>query len=590
MLAMSKVSASLSLFNAVLAGPIQEARYSIEHGIIIDPAAAYCADDICEWYKENQPSGDELNKSFFKSWKDAENTPLETRLVLQLTHYFSTYGLESMGLYDEKFIFTPKQEEGSAPPKQTTFKVVKGLPKDTLVKRCFKMLNKGALKRETIDLIFQCLLDCGYVLTGTEQVSNKEAKILLHKKTGTLPLNGDELFRYLVYDATGESLVIKNDKLINLITHSDYILSLNQNQRVECAKSFNRFKPLWLAFKKANERNQSTVNEISRLSKTKHVPLPVNVLGSVTSRWFTREELEAAVQTASPAVVIRAINACKQYEQEEQSRSYRIRNGKQHCQVKAASLSSKKLSQTADTLLELLKHKITPKKVYLPKHLKMVMPTSEKNFTGNYPSGTKVLVPSTDDFLLVGIYWEGEYTDIDLSGISTSKVGWDSSWKSKGLLYSGDVTSAPKGASEWLYAKELEENYLVTVNLFRGNEEQTFRLIIGYGSGKIDSNYIIDPNKVVFSCECRFTSSQMTLGTLTPTEDGGAVFTLTNLGAGTRNISQVSEKSQIARAALKTSLSSMLPVDAIHTVVSSPTEADVDLSNADRDTVLSLLN
>lgn len=578
----------LTLFNAVIASETpQEARYSIKHGIVIDPYAAWAYDGIIGWYDENQPDGDDLNKSFFKSWKDAENTPLETRLALQLTHYFSTYGLESLGLADDAFIFTPSLQDGSATPKKITFRIIKGLPQEVIIERCFNLLNSSALKRETIDLVFDCLEQCGYTLTGEEQVSNKEAKVLIYKKTGTLPKHCDELFRYLVYDATGESLVIKNDKLIKMIAQSGYQLRLNNKQRQECAKAFNRYKPLWLAFKKSHDDNRGVVNDISRLSKTLHKPLPINVLGSVTSKLFTREDLAKAVESAPPATVIRAINACMFYAQENQQRAYRIRNGKLHCQEKGSRLGHKDLLAQVNVLADLLQRRVTPKKVYIPENLAVALPTSEKNFVGNYPTGTQVCIPKTEEHLLIGVYWEGHNTDLDLSATSLTKVGWNSSWSEKGLCYSGDVTSAPKGAAEWLYAKDIDDDYIVQVNLFRGPTDQKFKLIIGYGSD-IDRNYMIDPNKIVFSAECQFTDSQMVLGVLKDVM-GEAVFYLANASIGGDSASRGSEKESIARQALLTSLSCMTSVDTLHHVVDTPEEADVDLSDPDRDTILSLL-
>lgn len=579
---------TLTLFNAVIASETpQEARYSIKHGIVIDPYAAWAYDSIIKWYEENQPDGDDLNKSFFKSWKDAESTPLETRLALQVAHYFSTYGLEALNLADNAFIFTPNLQDGSAAPKKATFRIIKGLPKEVIIERCFKLLNSSALKRETIDLVFDCLEQCSYKLTGKEQVSNKEAKALIYKKTGTLPVHCDELFRYLVYDATGESLVIKNDKLINLIVGSGYQLRLNNKQRKECAKAFNRYKPLWLAFKKCHENNRGIVNDISRLSKTLHKPLPVNVLGSVTSKMFTREELAKAVETAPLATVVRAINACQFYAQEGKDRAYRIRNGKLHCREKACSLSYKDLLAQANVLADILRRRVTPKKIYVPENLSVALPTSEKNFVGNYPTGTAVSIPKTDEHLLVGIYWEGRGVDIDLSATSTSKVGWNSSWSGQGLMYSGDITSAPNGAAEWLYAKDIDDDYIIQVNLFRGPADQKFKLIIGYGSN-VDNDYMIDPNKIVFSADCQFADNQMVLGVLKEIV-GTAVFFLANARIGGSRVSG-GNKEQLAKQAMLTSLGCMSSVDLLHHEVDTPEEADIDLTNPDRDTILSLLS
>ena len=80
------------------------------------------------------------------------------------------------------------------------------------------------------------------------------------------------------------------------------------------------------------------------------------------------------------------------------------------------------------------KYSLNGKSFYLPSDVKYALPTSEKMFVGNIPTGTKFL----GDNLAVGIYWENEWgaTDLDLSAINIDgKVGWNSSYNQNNNLF-----------------------------------------------------------------------------------------------------------------------------------------------------------
>ncbi|MCB1144347.1 MAG: hypothetical protein KDK54_18990 [Leptospiraceae bacterium] len=93
--------------------------------------------------------------------------------------------------------------------------------------------------------------------------------------------------------------------------------------------------------------------------------------------------------------------------------------------------------------------------------------------------------------LAIGIYWRNDWgvRDMDISALNISgKVGWDSYYnQSNELLYSGDITNAPKGAVEYLYAQNgLSDPTLITNNIFNGEETASYKIILGRGD---DINY-----------------------------------------------------------------------------------------------------
>lgn len=92
-------------------------------------------------------------------------------------------------------------------------------------------------------------------------------------------------------------------------------------------------------------------------------------------------------------------------------------------------------------------------------------------------------------------------------------------------MYSGDITSAPDGASEWMYTGNgIDQDYLITVNAYRAPTEPTdqplrFKFIVGLvdepnndGYGYKFHNYIIKPQEVVFQTDVVLTQNQMNLG------------------------------------------------------------------------------
>ena len=194
---------------------------------------------------------------------------------------------------------------------------------------------------------------------------------------------------------------------------------------------------------------------------------------------------------------------------------------------------------------------------------------------------------------LIGVYWKNTecHSDLDLSAVNVNgKIGWDSSWNDKGLSYSGDMTSAYHGASEWLYCHKLDGEYLIKLNRYSAPEGQQFKIIIGYGS-KIHSNYIIDPNKIIFSVDCVMDHSQKILGLLKPNEDNtGVTFYLIDQFFGNGIVSSHKEKDQIAQSAILSQSENFIRLSDIFTIVKTKEEADVVLepNELTKDSILNL--
>jgi hypothetical protein len=536
----------LKLFNAVLADDIKVNNFNIikEYGVVVSPGAMYALEEIKEFLKENALSGSQLNSSFYKNWSQISNLTLEQRLRDQCLHYFTTYGFESIGIYDPDSVYVVNTDPSKDLPAKIALKVIKGISVVDAIKACLDMLASGiALKQETIEDILTVLDVCEYTFTGSENIKNREAQILIADRTGVLPQKSDDLFRYLVYKSTGETLVIRNAKLHAAIVESNYELpSLSETLMRVLARSFNRNKYLWLAFKKAHVNNKKTVNRIAKLSKTEHEPQKPNVLGTLTSNQWSPLEVNNSLQGANAYQAVRALNALEYYSHvTSPARFYKVRNGKGFATSKHfGGRSHSNYSEYRNILKEFLSKKIENDIFYVPEGVDYALPTSEKMFSDNIPKMTSVEVPYSDKNILIGVYWENtKYrVDLDLSGQSISeKVGWNGQYNTHQVMYSGDMTDAPNGASEWLYFKNLKDRYLVTVNNFNRVDEAPFKIIVGYGPDSVEHNYMIDPNDVIFEVDSKTIQRQMLLGVIEPTKTG-VRFILADQGMSNKNVSR----------------------------------------------------
>ena len=160
------------------------------------------------------------------------------------------------------------------------------------------------------------------------------------------------------------------------------------------------------------------------------------------------------------------------------------------------------------------------------------MPTSEKMFVGNIPTGSKFF----GEKLCVGIYWENAWgaRDLDLSAsaITGEKIGWNAGYSTGLLTYSGDITNAPSGAVEYLHCKSgTNQPWLVHNNVYSGSDTSGYKIIVGAGDS-VDKKFLMDPNKVTMEVRTEAVQKQMILGMFLPESNDTQSFVLLNFGAG----------------------------------------------------------
>lgn len=579
---------TLKLFNAVIAKESEKNPFASELGFVIEPNALWAKDRIINYYTREQLNGNDLNKTFHKSWKKIKESSRCELLVEQILHYISTYGSNF-----EAEIHIPN-EVVNIPELKLSYKVIKAYTKDEMKAKCLSLLKSGiALKEETIDDLLTILVDeLDYTFTGKENIKNKEAIVKIAETYHVYPENPVEFLRYVIYRTTNTTLLIKNDALIELIKNSSYNpTQIFKNFGLEkLAEIFNRFKPLFLAYK---SRAPKTINKISKLSKKYHKPLVSNPLNDVTNTLLLETDLHW-LDNATPFALFKALSACYSRMNGQDTFLYRIRNGKSWVQEDSVNLVNAK---NYKFILKYLKGRFdfTGKIVFIPEDIKYALPTSEKLFVGNIPTGTRFYGKK----LAVGVYWEDAWgaRDLDLSGLNIGgKVGWNASYNQMDgdLMYSGDITSAPNGAVEYLYANRgLNMPTLVKNNVYSGSSDCGYKIIIGKGD-KVSKDFMMNPNNLFAEIKCNSIQKQTVIGLVTPKKDKQC-FVLLNFGAGHARASGNSEVSNLATKALyqqwnkPLSLNKVLKeLGAVLSETNTKVDFDLSLETLEKDTFTKL--
>ncbi len=153
---------TLKLFNAVLKKESVDPPFVSEQGYVIEPGALWDKKRIVEYYRQEQLSGNDLNKTFHKSWKKIKDSSRFELFIHQIVHYITTYGTGFQGE-----IYIP-DEVLKVPDLKLTFKVIKAYTKEEMTDKCLSLFQSGiALQEETINDVLTVLVDeLGYQFTG----------------------------------------------------------------------------------------------------------------------------------------------------------------------------------------------------------------------------------------------------------------------------------------------------------------------------------------------------------------------------------------------------------------------------------------
>jgi hypothetical protein len=589
-------------------------------------------------------TSEQMNSSFHKSWTKVKEADIEQLVVEQIAHYLTTYGKEDPELYliekgiqwgvddlstkvadlddiemdkvqNANYVYIPNEVLNLPDIGAIQLVVIKGHTKEELTEKLLALLESGiALGEDTIQAAVEVAMFVG--LNDFERVKNKEVKAVLYDHSGLFPENPIEFLRFVIFKATSTTLLIKSPELLQSVKGSNNLNitkvfgDYEKKYGLErLAEIFYRFKPIFLAFR-TNERMKVVVNKVRRLAVKNHKPLPEDFLNTITARIGNGEEiitskLQSELSRVNIFRKIRLAYALKFRTKNVESILYRIRNGKGY--ATAFSFGSKNeaevvLNIVLDSIAQDVSKNVGGKKIYIPKYVNYSLPATEKQFTGNFPSGTYVSIPND---MVAGIHWNNvkqHRVDLDLSLIAeTGKIGWDGYYRTddRDVLFSGDVTDARNGASELFYVKkQARKAFIVFVNYynFDAEVEVPYKILVAKEAVKdFKNNYMVNPNNIVAITNSVINQKQKIIGLLVTAMTGNRFyFAETSIGksitSGSSKFVTHSRKYLLDFYENTIALRDIL-VKAGAEVVSEKEEADIDLSpeTLEKDSILTIL-
>lgn len=554
---MNLTTASLTLFNAVpvnrRSGEVVQApeilQRTINHGYLLGPGVPskpYVLDAIEQIIGI---SGEKMNASFHRSWRVVRESSEFELWLHQVVHYLTTYGFEQLGIFDHDTVYLPA--EALNIPKLTAdipLTVVHALTPDELRAKVVALVESPvALSAHVLDAIFTIIQEEQYEYDAVKHTRNKELRAKLYDFYDQVPEDPVEFLRYVVNKLTGQSLLIKSPEVMDALRNAnkESIDKLFRSAPKDLGSIFYRFKPLFLAMRYA-AGNKRVFNQISRKAVTLHKPMSEDYLNSVTARIVngTLEviKLRQALEKANIFRKIRLAYALKRRMVPDPPDRvvYLIRNGKSWTGSAEEAQSPRNPANTYDQfaatldivtrevdrhIVEDLATRVAGKTIYIPDYVDYALPATEKQFVGNLPVGTRISTPGPAIF---GVHWfnTGRRVDLDLSLLSIhgDKIGWDASYLSQHVTFSGDMTDAPKpkGATEAfrVEADETLKPSLLSVNYYNYDENAPAvptRVFISQDTSQSfearhGERYIADPNEIVASTMIQVDRKQQCVG------------------------------------------------------------------------------
>ena len=329
---------TLRLFNAIQIDKKTKTKNlllekTVPYGFVLSPEVASVANDkIIKQIANYYLSVKKANQAFHKSWQTIKDTPQEVLWIQAITHYFTTYGYEKLGIEGE--IYIPAEQLDL--PDGIKLIVVKGLTKKEIQGAILELDSSGvALSQDTLRAIM-LIIEKDDLKIQVPDIKNRELKSLLYDLYDIVPQKPVDFLRFVIVKLTEESLLIKNKYLIEKIkglsstlhrkTLDKYLVKAPAN----LAEIFFRYKPLFLALKSVSS-NKTFFNRLRKKADKLHKPLPEDYLNSITSRIKHNKSLDKLDEKLESATIwrkIRLANALKYRMSNPTSIVYKIRNGR----------------------------------------------------------------------------------------------------------------------------------------------------------------------------------------------------------------------------------------------------------------------
>ena len=578
------------LFNRALKST-KETEISFELVNLVATSKGYtvhpdcCTNEVLMFLKDLP---DNYNTTFYTKYSDVANKTRMELLLDQIKNYSVVYGHED----GEPYV----ANTGADSPEFLTWNLKLILPicADELADLCQKMLYSGiAMKQETIEAILPYVGDI-----EVDRIKNREALMFFCDKAGVVPTNPVEFVRFLIFKATGKTLLIKDKETITNLKLKSYTINLEQMVdsigQEKVASVFYRFKEIFLALKRGNE---SMVNKLNRLAKNHHVPMEMGYFETLLSGKdeLLDNKLISRLESLNNFKKVKLLETILIRNKGLNFNFYPVRNGKMYLKnADSGVYDTYHYAFIFDTIYQSLVKSLSKKacSIKLPVGIEYAVPSSEKSFVGNYPLGTTFDIAGSDS--IIGINWKGAdgAQDIDLSYIDTDgrKIGWNSQYynDNKSIIYSGDMTTANPEATELLYCKDSFLSGIVHVNLYAGKSDSKFTLFFAKENiVNMDRNYMVDRNNILFEIPLSFKSKQHSLGVVTNDKFIISEFRTGNGRVSGSNITNKYAEYVVATLDCRINLSKLL-TDAGFTINNGAEK--LDMSDCSKDMLINLLS
>ena len=429
-----------------------------------------------------------FNSTLIESFAAVANMSREEFYLTQILHYLTTYGTN----FTTPFVvgartFTPEET------KALKITIIRAESSSRSLERINELFATTIAPKTQNIHYYRALAPLATI--APEEVKSRELMIMMCAERDIKPSDPETLFRYLVYCATKETLIIKNKNLILKIksamanpNRAKLINSLTEDEMKALASIFYRYKPLFLAFK--TPETASVINRIRRLAVKYHKPQSANTIKNFVN--LNSEEQTAIIARATNRELIKLYNALAV---SSGTRLFQIRNGKiwvrEEGKVSPGSILDKICVASAirNELYKRLKN-YKGMTVYIPRGISYAVPYSEKQFSGAIPWGTAICATDKENAFTIGVHWVNDPDesgcDLDLHAHTpTRHFGWNSDYISGNgeIIYSGDMTNAPapKGAAESFYINNVNEPVILTLNAFNAKSNKQFQFFMTEG-------------------------------------------------------------------------------------------------------------
>ena len=455
----------------------------------------------------------QLKSSFYKTWQEHDDRGEVGRFVDQMLHYIGTY---CFGVCLE-----PNDVELTEDDRvMKHFITIEVLEKKEIVNKLTNLFESGiALESQDIDAAIAAFID--YSLTNVN-LKNKEMMIRLARDYGVMPKDASYVIRIMYDIATNGAQYIKSRRALRAVEFalkqgdsryygferfeqkrkellrqlSNVLVSAVAQYGVEeLGKTFRQHKATWLVFRKYMDKyDRSLINKIKRASEKSHIKGHTETYATMDEKAFTK-----FVKNATIYQLVTIINYFNRLETETDYELYRVRNGlpfvKDVSNRKVADCSMRR-AFVENEMRERYATKFADQKWYLPKGLDVKMPTSMKNFVGEYPMYTSYAVDGNNQQLQFGIAWAGDHphqhVDIDLHAVSANgnHIGWNSRHAS-GMTHSGDMISvnAFGFAAEYVKINRQVADDVILLNMsVYSSAKQLDKIHVIIGDGKLKND------------------------------------------------------------------------------------------------------